>query len=991
MPKKVYKTSIKYHCPFCDEKYPRMELIEHVEKEHSALIPENYTATRVVYEAINKTDHGTCMICKKNVYTWNEKISRYNNLCDNPKCREEVRRIALERHMRVYNKPTLLDDPMQQEKMLSNRHISGKYKYSDGTMFTYTGKYEKATIEFMDKVLNIDSKDIQMPGPVLDYEFHGETHSWITDIYYIPANLIIEVKDGGNNPNKREMPVYRGKQLAKEVMITNLGKFNYLRLTNNNFAQLLEALAEIKYENLDQKTATHVSYFINESGIIEEEATGRKVITRDKKRLFHISENPNIGSLEPRIPRNFLVDKGYEDSKTQRVCFASTIDGCLRAMSANIKGKTFYVYNPEEDQEVYIPTKEEVPDCRATGEVWVLNHVRLNRIGEIKVGEAKGRRGIQYTYGKNTAELYNWNWEWVEKYDSINESLRLELLHEEKSELDDDFKPKKRISLSSLKKIRITDSVIEKYKKEYPVLKHVRSSDTSEYKCDGYMWFDAQDELVCHVGSCEYFDNGTKWIVSLEVLPKFKGHDLSKQILNFAVKNMGCKYLSVNKNNKVAKYIYDQYGFKTYQDDENMDYMTIDKHPVTESSELEQKLIKLISICKEMAIYDYACVDKDLNILPNTQANSNKHITLTASDFKKCNGGICYDYVNYMVKKLGGMKTKTFFNGYIGKDGQIDSTHTYVLVYLDSKVYWIEDAWKTHMGIYEFDSEDDAISYITNIQKGNMEYFTVEYKPSSKLEKISIIDFINTMNKLPEYSYEYNKDAKPKVIYSVSLDKHGSITKEKVNLNDILKEEVNAIPSMGRYSTFIIPYTVKNAFDIAIGNDKNNEVLIRGDDDTFKTVGLEKFEELYQPSQILVYNEADACRKFDKIKSCKSISEALHILTGHSIKVYDELMLCENLKLRDFTSEDLGMEMIRRGVVRENEILSGAVKVYDTPTAIKPHVILSKTADGGCFIHTPRNYYLSSDIYPTPEDIPQNVIDTMEDLYVSNAGTEEME
>lgn len=785
MPKKVYKTSIKYHCPFCDEKYPRMELIDHVEKEHSALIPENYTATRVVYEAINKTDHGTCMICKKNVYTWNEKISRYNNLCDNPKCREEVRRIALERHMRVYNKPTLLNDPMQQEKMLSNRHISGKYKYSDGTIFTYTGKYEKATIEFMDKVLNIDSKDIQMPGPVLDYEFHGETHSWITDIYYIPANLIIEVKDGGNNPNKREMPVYRGKQLAKEVMITNLGKFNYLRLTNNNFAQLLEALAEIKYENLDQKTATHVSYFINESGIIEEEATGRKVITRDKKRLFHISENPNIGSLEPRVPRNFLVDKGYEDSKTQRVCFASTIDGCLRAMSANIKGKTFYVYNPEEDQEVYIPTKEEVPDCRATGEVWVLNHVRLNRIGEIKVGEAKGRRGIQYTYGKNTAELYNWNWEWVEKYDSINESLRLELLHEEKSELDDDFKPKKRISLSSLRKIRITESVIEKYKKEYPVLRHVRCRDTSEYKCDGYMWFDSNDELVCHVGSCEYLDDGTKWIVSLEVLPKFKGHDLSKQILDFAVKSMNCKYLSVNKNNKVAKYIYDQYGFKTYQDDDNMDYMTIDRQ-----------------------------------------------------------------------------------------------------------------AWK---------------------------------------------------------------------------------------------EEVNAIPSMGRYSTFIIPYTVKNAFDIAIGNDKNNEVLIRGDDDTFKTVGLEKFEELYQPSQILVYNEADACEKFEKMKSCNSISESLKILLGHEIKVFDELMLCENLKLRDFTSEDLGMEMIRRGVVRENEILSGAVKVYDTPTAIKPHVILSKTADGGCFIHTPKNYYLSSDIYPTPEDIPQNVIDTMEDLYVSNAGTEEME
>lgn len=808
MPKKVYKTSIKYHCPFCDEKYPRMELIEHVEKEHSALIPENYTATRVVYEAINKTDHGTCMICKKNVYTWNEKISRYNNLCDNPKCREEVRRIALERHMRVYNKPTLLDDPMQQEKMLSNRHISGKYKYSDGTMFTYTGRYEKATIEFMDKVLNIDSKDIQMPGPVLDYDFNGETHSWITDIYYIPANLIIEVKDGGNNPNKREMPVYRGKQLAKEVMITNLGRFNYLRLTNNNFAQLLEALAEIKYENLDQKTATHVSYF-------------------------------------------------------------------------------------------------------------------------------------------------------------INESTKLELLHEEKSELDDDFKPKKRISLSSLKKIRITDSVIEKYKKEYPVLKHVRCRDTSEYKCDGYMWFDAQNELVCHVGSCEYLDDGTKWIVSLEVLPKFKGHDLSKQILDFATKNMNCKYLSVNKNNKVAKYIYDQYGFKTYQDDENMDYMTIDKKAQ------KQSVVETVS--------DYHQFKSPKEFSSWMKKNIKyKHtgIFLSPEEVEENKYGDCHDQAYFEVVKLRDMGYRTgrvFMVEYSNWNSNGGATHS-ICYYIDNgRYYWFENAWGDKAGIHgPYESLDDLKKDIAN----NWEW-------SGKNNKL----FMSSVGKVkPGMSFE-------DYVVACTPEDEPKPFAEKDKKFDIrpVKEEVNAIPSMGRYSTFIIPYTVKNAFDIAIGNDKNNEVLIRGDDDTFKTVGLEKFEELYQPSQILVYNEADACEKFENMKSCKSISEALHILTGHSIKVYDELMLCENLKLRDFTSEDLGMEMIRRGVIRENEILSGAVKVYDTPTAIKPHVILSKTADGGCFIHTPRNYYLSSDIYPTPEDIPQNVIDTMEDLYVSNAGTEEME
>ena len=280
MAKKVYKTPRKYQCPFCDKKFTRMILIDHVANKHEELIPENYSAARVVYESINKTDHGTCMICKKPVYTWNEKTCRYNNLCDNPNCRKEVRRIALERHIKAYNVPTLLTNPEHQEKMLAGRHISGKYKYSDGTMFTYTGKYEKATLEFMDKVMNIPSKDIQMPGPILEYEYNGEKHSWITDIYYIPANLIIEVKDGGNNPNNRNMPEYRGKQAAKEVMITELGKFNYLRLTNNDFSQLLEALAEIKWENMDQKDSNKVNFFINESVLHEikfENDKGKKV------------------------------------------------------------------------------------------------------------------------------------------------------------------------------------------------------------------------------------------------------------------------------------------------------------------------------------------------------------------------------------------------------------------------------------------------------------------------------------------------------------------------------------------------------------------------------------------------------------------------------------------------------------------------------------------------------------------------------------------
>ena len=145
-----------------------------------------------------------------------------------------------------------------------------------------------------------------------------------------------------------------------------------------------------------------------------------------------------------------------------------------------------------------------------------------------------------------------------------------------KTVFDDQFKQKELLKLSSFKKVRITKAVIDKYRKEYPDLKHVRCEDTAKYKCDGYIWLDRQDKLVCQVGSCEYNDDHTKWIVSLEIFDEFKGHGLAKQLLDFATKTMQCKYLSVNKTNEVAKHVYLRYGFKTYFSDKNMDYMTID-------------------------------------------------------------------------------------------------------------------------------------------------------------------------------------------------------------------------------------------------------------------------------------------------------------------------------------------------------------------------------------------------------------------------------
>lgn len=258
--------SKRYQCPYCEYKNFSDKLISHINDEHTDLIPEKFTAARLVYNIRNKREFGSCMICKKPT-DWNESTGRYLPFCSES-CHDKYVKRFEQNMIRVRGKARLLNDMNQQAKMLANRRISGKYKFTDGGIRTYTGSYERKALEFLDKVLGAKSIDIMSPGPSLEYEFNGETHKWITDIYWISMNLIIEVKDGGDNPNKREMPIYRAKQNAKEVMITNKGKFNYLRLTNNNFMQLFNIIAEIKMNRIENSDDAVID--INEAFILHE-------------------------------------------------------------------------------------------------------------------------------------------------------------------------------------------------------------------------------------------------------------------------------------------------------------------------------------------------------------------------------------------------------------------------------------------------------------------------------------------------------------------------------------------------------------------------------------------------------------------------------------------------------------------------------------------------------------------------------------------------
>lgn len=319
----------KYKCPFCDTRDTKANLVTHVLDDHEDMIPHGYTAARTVYNYINKTDGGHCIYCKGET-EWCEDRWKYKRICTKAVCKKKASEQADINMKKKYGKTAqeMLNDPNHQNKMLAGRSISGEYNFK-GQKKSYVGTYELKLLEFYDKVLNVGPEEIQTPGPVIEYEFNGKKHQWITDLYYVTANLVHDAKDGGDNPNTRDMKEYRAKQTAKEDAIIKQNKYNYIRLTNNEFEQLLEILAELKQQMMDDDIDEKMIYKINEymcigsinpvigSGacIVNYGVNGQyagQAFTKDKFMSSIYMIDPTTSKVEKRTAKDIMDNYDFE-------------------------------------------------------------------------------------------------------------------------------------------------------------------------------------------------------------------------------------------------------------------------------------------------------------------------------------------------------------------------------------------------------------------------------------------------------------------------------------------------------------------------------------------------------------------------------------------------------------------------------------------------------------------------------------------------------
>lgn len=316
-------------CPICKKVYDdRTKLSLHVETKHSENIPKEWSGLKFIFYEKHGRVNGTCMVCKGKT-EFNESTGKPNRLCQNPNCVRVMRENAVANMKKRYGKETLLNDPEFQKKMLDNRKISKDYKWSDGVHTKrVVGSYEYDGMEKLDLFFNMDPEDVIVPAPmIIPYEYEGTPRFYIPDAYISSLNLIIEFKDGGDNPNTHPkiQAVDKQKEKAKEDAIKKIGKYNYVKVENKQYGSLLDALIKLKNSEEENKIKFTPVIITNEmTEMLCENLTEREKIDIDIL-VFYEKDMPMVNEIGLRVNDKIYVNRS-EYMTTEEVTDVIVVD-----------------------------------------------------------------------------------------------------------------------------------------------------------------------------------------------------------------------------------------------------------------------------------------------------------------------------------------------------------------------------------------------------------------------------------------------------------------------------------------------------------------------------------------------------------------------------------------------------------------------------------------------------------------------------------------
>ena len=288
---------------------------------------------------------------------------------------------------------------------------------------------------------------------------------WLNQQDEVVGYVAVEKQDIGPFIIALELsPKYQGKGLGKALLefAENYLGGRYLSVSKNN-THAFEMYKKCGWVVYDE---TPYMYFMKKDDnivqpVVQEGAwqdIKNGVNPKSKKLFFHVSMDTKMNgkTLKPRIP-TYLTKKGSvsdtykEDSTIPRVCFSPSIEGCLNAIisaqkNLRIVGEKMFVYIPEKPISEYkIKTNKEIIkeklvfDANATGEIWILEPVKLKLYGVIIVDQVKNIRDKPTINGDPHCRCdYKWHWAVTPKY--VDRTLEYQVTYDD----DDDSSKKKK-------------------------------------------------------------------------------------------------------------------------------------------------------------------------------------------------------------------------------------------------------------------------------------------------------------------------------------------------------------------------------------------------------------------------------------------------------------------------------------------------------------------------------------------------------------------
>lgn len=312
-------------CSFCGMKFKdKSSLYDHIELKHKSLVPDNMSISQYVFNIKYNKQFGKCVICG-NKTKWNETAERYDRLCSE-RCKEDYKKSFQKRMINKHGEVYLTRNPEHQRKMLANRKISGEYEWSDGSAkLGYTGSYELQFLKFLDLVMNFNSTDIISPAPQNFYykDPEGKERFYFPDFFIPSLNLIIEIKDGGDNPNKHHKIQEVDKKLEKlkDAEMLKQTKFNFVKVSNKDYTGFINYLIDLKQH--DPETCKAPLIRINENYFekIEKKLIGSRQLLEESLEM-NLTEKIKYYSDLAQISLNKEI---YQD-KMMNVIYESIID-----------------------------------------------------------------------------------------------------------------------------------------------------------------------------------------------------------------------------------------------------------------------------------------------------------------------------------------------------------------------------------------------------------------------------------------------------------------------------------------------------------------------------------------------------------------------------------------------------------------------------------------------------------------------------------------